>query len=799
MFVIGILGMSVLQRLPQEALTSDVLNGVNQIAQENNVVAPVLAQDAADPEPPAAPAPAPAPNAEADKSADSSADATARLQNLLSGGANAIAQVAVFLMKIMGAFLMFMLYWMSDLMDSTFILDGAMGEKLQTIWIFVRNMVNIVFAILLVGVAFVNVAGYGGGEGNYALKKFIPKMALALIAVNFTFLAARVVLDVNNVLTTAVFALPDSVSSLSDYTATSQQPIKMYVKWNCTLDSAKAKQDSARVEEAAKEIGATVSAVGVQGAESGAFNSSTPIANFFNICVADLAGSEAAAPDSTPKGTVEVGTANQITKNNFVWVMATRYQGLQNLAKVPLEAKDWEALISNASFSLVFAVIYAVAYIAMFIILIIRVVVLWVCIALSPLIAIEILFPELAGSLSKIGEGGLKGMFLDHALVPLKMAVPLSIGFVMIDQMSLLSASSFGGDILITGGEFTRGGSFQRILYGIASAALVWIGVFAATSSIKGHEIIDKMKGGVENFGKFLGKIPLQTIPIVPIGEGLSLSALGSAAKAVTRFPSEQAERMGSQFGRSLLPGYDSERSSVALKGINKENTPQMVRDHWQKADSTARHEALGKIATAFGMGDKIQEAIKQSKSSDEFFAKEDSKEFIRLLGATGLNRESFMGGAAGVAGVTAGAQTGVAEVASGIMGDKKTISITLPVAATIGGTKFEVGKSASLTPEQFKGLIEQYRPGDFGELLKDDKNKVLRDAILANTRILDGLANNSQKNLWAEEIMQAFQGKNLSEAQQNDLVKQLQVLGVSEAAARAGLATDKASGNAPS
>ena len=557
MCLIGFMGMSVFQGLDQAKLQGDVLQNEtigNQEAREiisgikNNTVPASYAQD------PPATSPATPPVDDPDSGGGSG---TAKLQQTLTDAANVIANIAVFLLKVIGALLMFMLYWMSDLMDNTFILDGSIGDKLQIIWMFVRNIINVCFAIILVVVAFINVAGYGSGEGNYALKKFLPKMAIALIAINFTFLGARVVLDVNNVLTTAVFALPQSIPDIGEYTAETTQPLKMYAKYRCSFN----KQE---VEDWKKgdNLDETSSLGGKK--DDGLYKQGTPIGSFFDVCVADISGSKG-IPGADKDGLVEVGNLKQINTSNFVWVMATRFQGIQNIAKVPLEAKDWESLLMNANFALIFGIIYAVAYLAMFIILLTRVIVLWICIALSPLVALEILFPELMGEF-KIGGEGLKATFLNHAFVPLKMAIPMSIGFVMISQMSLVGMGSFSKEILLTGGEFTRDGSLQRILYGIASIALIWMGVFSATEKVQGKQFVEKIKGGVEGLGKFVAKAPLQLIPIVPVaGKAISISALGSMMKTIGVTPEQASREMGTAAGQRLLPGELGRKARESL------------------------------------------------------------------------------------------------------------------------------------------------------------------------------------------------------------------------------------------
>ena len=68
-----------------------------------------------------------------------------------------------------------------------------MEERLLLIWVNVRNIVNILFVFILLAIAFYNVVGAGD---NYHIKR-TPKFIIALIAVNFTYIAAKVVLTVS--------------------------------------------------------------------------------------------------------------------------------------------------------------------------------------------------------------------------------------------------------------------------------------------------------------------------------------------------------------------------------------------------------------------------------------------------------------------------------------------------------------------------------------------------------------------------------------------------------------------------
>jgi len=532
---------------------------------------------------------------------------------------------------MIGGILIVILYWMGDLMDNTFILDGAMGMKLQAVWMVVRNLVNIFFAILLLGVAFANVIGYGGGEGNYSVKKFLPKLALALIAVNFTFLAAKVVLDVNNVLTTAVFAIPQNIVTMSQLEpAGGEFPLKLYKKYTCTLDSNRLKKLKDKLPDtsipSAKDItpavpGSPVSVttqdlsdgvtgVTVLGAAGGDYSYEVPKKEglkTLGFCVATV--------DSVNSGDfIDLSQPYAFNKKNFVWLMALRFQNIQLLNKLPDMVNNFDAVMVNAGFSIFFAIIYAIAYVVLFIVLLARIAVLWVCIMLSPLVAIEIAFPSFK---SIMGEKmDIKNMFLKHAFVPLKIAVPMAIGFVMLSQMQLVaSGASLFKEFKVnfeTGGEFVRGGTFAQILYSLASAAVIWMGVFSAAEGVMGVDsVIKGIKSGAESVGKTVAKLPTYA-RVIPVGKGKATTFAG-LMRTPKAFVSHLQQQFETNETRNLMSslgigaaGESRTAVTTALANFKNESNDAnraalrtALEQHWSKLDSGAKEELameLGKM-----------------------------------------------------------------------------------------------------------------------------------------------------------------------------------------------------------
>jgi len=258
------------------------------------------------------------------------------------------------------------------LMDNSIIFGGGMEDRLLTIWSQIRNIVNLGFVVVLIGMALYNVLGIGE-EGNYTIKKILPKFVIALILVNFSFLAGKVILDAANVMTTAVFALPNAVEEELNLTDIDQ------------LEQAVCNQldDIGGIEARAIDI-----PTGGQNQMCADRNNFTSNARQF---------------------------FQTLSANNIALVMAVNmgqiHEGLE-VSQLVRTDPSLTNLTINIIFSIIMYVVYASAYIALFFVLLVRVVVLWLVLALSPLVALSVVLPEGGG----LGNFDIKDMFVQHAI-----------------------------------------------------------------------------------------------------------------------------------------------------------------------------------------------------------------------------------------------------------------------------------------------------------------------------------------------------------------------------------------------
>lgn len=359
-------------------------------------------------------------------------------------------------------------------------LKGTMEDQLLKIWVQIRNIVNLVFVVLLLFVALYNVLGRT--EGEFVLKNMLPRIVIGLIAVNFSFLAAKVVLDVTNVLTTSLVALPMNLSTPMSGSQDSLQD--RIAKSLCTYE------DHNLNEAQLDDWGLT------------------------NICTTE----------GTLNPTFTENFLSDYSHKNLAFIITAEIAKLGELKYVSTELKKQQATIDDAYFrvflellsNVLIIALYVVSILALFIVLLFRVVILWVLIALSPLLVLFLVIPQLAQGAE---EFDFKKLFIQHAIAPVLMVGSMSIGFVILESMVGNTTVVFVNDSLNNGTSFftqifksyTMMGQF---LATIAGVVVIWMGVFGAASKTTASVVTDKLRDTSKAFGSWLATTPLYWIRI---------------------------------------------------------------------------------------------------------------------------------------------------------------------------------------------------------------------------------------------------------------------------------------------
>ena len=474
-----------------------------------------------------------------------------QLQSAASGtdkdfkeGAQSAVNFLVSMQKFLNRLIWPVLMLTGGLMDNSLLFGSGMEARLREIWVPIRNIVNILFVIVLVGIALYNVLGIGDENGTYSIKSILPKLIVGIIAVNFSFTAIKVFLDAINTLTVSIFSLPSQVDEglgqiLGAPGTDDAEMIKRMCRGMKGI-SAGEKYTQKELEQIDKNVLTRVVGQKYQTRYSAAFKKSgmikpTDTAAKINTKVqAALAGNQPAlnqyeaditlsknnqicnGEELTPRGIVYL---NRWDSRNAALAMALNMGKIVFYEDVPLEVDKIEKLAINAIFSVMMWLIYAASFIALFIVLLARLVVMWLAIALSPILLLAVAVPVVREKISGFGE--ISSQFVKNAIAPLGIAITMTVGWVMLRALQGVNSLSNNSEILnfdtTNAIPVTGLSTLQDLIVALGTVAVVWLGVFTAASQSIAAPVTDMIKSGLQKAGTWVGTLPLKHAPIFPI------------------------------------------------------------------------------------------------------------------------------------------------------------------------------------------------------------------------------------------------------------------------------------------
>lgn len=540
-----------------------------------------LAQAGAAGTPPAAATPA-APKA-GDVAAQSLNDTT--LSEVFTGTNDIIVQfskILALVLRLISTLLWPLLMFAGGLMKSDFLYTGAIDLKLTEMWIQVRNLVNIIYVILLLAVALYNVLGLGESVDFLQIKTALPKIILGLILVNFSYAGVKVVLDVVNVGTVFAFSIPRTDPQL---TFDTENTIKNSAQNICQSMGADASK-LADAAENSKELKAEQDKKKAAKMAECTAKPKTGKAKTAAQCTKEIESGEAnkGICKKNAEGQLVLDeTAQKLLANwnvdGALTIMAVKFMKMQDLSRVAEKIKKDGSITNltiNMLFSLVMYIVYAISFIVLVIVLFMRAAVLWMVIVFSPLLVVNLTFPSL---ISQLGGGGeFVGKITKTLIAPIIIGFVLSIGFILLSTMQNINYGGIGG--YITDAPVSSLDTFQDLLIAIGSVVFVWLGVQSAISGTIGDSIAGGIMEAAKGAGQWLAKAPFFYAPIFQIksphgthGEVVSLGTLSAALNIAKHKPENYAEERAREIfgfdGKASLkdiPSKDALKSFIANK-----------------------------------------------------------------------------------------------------------------------------------------------------------------------------------------------------------------------------------------
>lgn len=481
------------------------------------------------------------------------------------------------------------------LLDNSLLFGKGMEQTLLDIWVPVRNMVNIIVVVVLVGIALYNVLGIGGDEGSYTIKKMLPNLIIGIIAINFSFVGIKVFLDAINVMTTAIFALPTEVGAVNikfamdsnspdicaGYSGLSgaemkepiENPNNMIENWTfgisrrkatfyaesysslCQGDNNYKPELTAAMNECAGKTTKALTDECITPALQGLIGSGC---TQFKQTDADQIKTNFDKNEENgiclaTNGKINPKFFEQYGRHNAALVLAVTMGKIAELPKIDFKSvTDIKNMAIGTVFTVLMYIVYVISFIALGIVLMGRIVVLWISIALSPIILLLMFVPtvkEKAGGLKKITDE-----FVRNAIAPLIIAIPLSVGFIMLSAVKHnIGGNNIGettGLAISTGIPVAGMNTLESLIAMCGTLALIWIGVFEAAENTIAGSVTGAIKGFGQKIGGYLLQKPLEHFPLAPIkgleGQKLTLRDVFSAASHI-RLPGEGTSTAGGQ------------------------------------------------------------------------------------------------------------------------------------------------------------------------------------------------------------------------------------------------------------
>jgi hypothetical protein len=364
---------------------------------------------------------------------------------------------------------------------------------LLKVWQYSRDIMNMIFAILLVIGAMVTVVT----AKREIIAPYAMKFVLAVILVNFSWFFPRVILDVANVATASVYNLPSLMNSRCQWM--DWQPDGVHAdgtpRWQSVPTQCKAISKVEFFPNPDKPLSCP--------------NGSNPLLmeSILAICMENLDDPSTGRITNTGFGILNGLVVNHGHLLRINQVAGCPPGGCGEVDKIS-EAIRFVIMTSIVVFVhmlLVFPLI------GMMVAFFIRIPILWLTIAFMPFMFLGYV---IEGKFIKFNTMDIIWKkFLAVAFLPTAVAVPITLGYIMLNAASGWAAPTTAPkDVfpLISGVP-----SLWALVWLLTAAAVTWIGTFSA---LKIDEHIGKLIAPIESMGKQWAKLPL----IVPLPMGYS-------------------------------------------------------------------------------------------------------------------------------------------------------------------------------------------------------------------------------------------------------------------------------------
>ncbi len=531
------------------------------------------------------------------------------------------------------------------------------GGVLLKLWQFSRDIVNVIFAVMLVAGAIMTVV-----QANSSfIQQYYKKFFIAIILVNFSWFFPRVILDVAHVLTASIYQVPSIILQDED--------LDCKINYWDTSGPGKPVATDRECKIIIKYIFTNrhpVATGSLKNSDETGWHNPVPMVYYCdaiidqNFKVPDASGCEIEGDSGgfsfgDRSSNIGYTMMNGIVMNYGRLADMTAIKNFRDKTDVSSPTNTIKSvilIIIQLFFVFFLLLMMTLSIIAIMIALAIRLVMIWLCVSFMPFYFLGFVTGPIFGFDT---QDVLTKYFLPAAFLPAIIAAPIAIGFTML----LLGHKSFGcGVDSSIPNDMGYMCENLDILFGsppliemfwmFLSIFVLWKGVFMA---MKSNDIVNDATAGVKNWGDSMMKGSVKAVTNVPLPvPGLDLN--GDGTKGNDRISAagligagKNLPKATSNLFKDKTPAVDKNNVTGATNAIDRGSRNQnskvsvSIKNIFNGNSSASNKESLQKLLSETGAKNKAEiiTALKNLPSDVEARLGVDIKQVIKKIDALNI------------------------------------------------------------------------------------------------------------------------------------------------------------------
>ncbi len=380
------------------------------------------------------------------------------------------------------------LWILQYLLSTDFMTDPLMMAQLNQIWVLSRDLVNLAFALMLIGVAIYTIIT----AKQELIKGKLVQFCMAVILVNFSWFFPRVIIDIANVLTSTVYSIPN-----------------MLPGFNCEM-----RDDNGNLRPCRVLLDVLI--LPEPNAKAGYCAGPLPVPGTVVNCdclpslVCYKEGEFVAAASVAPGHAMINGLAVSFARLNALAKVPASVIGApgttQNVITISLRLLVSTVLIS------ILLMAATLPLVGLAVGLVIRMVILWVCVAFMPFAFLGYAWNGKLGIPGADDKFNIWDNFKSAAFLPAVVAIPFCIGFMMLSATARVQSPTTG---LVLNVPIVNGvNDWWGLMWLCAAIGIIYIGAFSALES---NKIIGQATNKVKGFGDSVVGIASAAPMLIPL------------------------------------------------------------------------------------------------------------------------------------------------------------------------------------------------------------------------------------------------------------------------------------------